>query len=178
MDYSLLTFINSFAGKWLWLDMIGIIFSDFLIYALPLIIFGVYFFSKKRKKIGIMAVKIISAVILVALVEYITNQVVARPRPFITHNEIYQLTKFFVPPTDYSFPSGHTSLAFVMVFSVLVDWKKFGLILLIPAFLVGLSRIFVGVHYPIDIVGGIVTAILAVFVIEFLTKRFNILHQK
>lgn len=178
MDYTILTFINSFAGKWPWLDTIGIIFSDFLIYALPLIIFGVYFFSKKRKKIGKMALKIIGAVILVALVEHITNQVVARPRPFISHNEVYQLAKLFAPPTDFSFPSGHTALAFAMSFSVLVDWKKFGLILLIPALLIGLSRIFVGVHYSTDILGGIITAALSVFIIEFFINRFKIFKHK
>lgn len=172
MDYAILKFINGFAGKWLWLDSLGIIFSDFLIYAIPLIIFGVYFISKKRKKIGIMLVKIMSAVILVALVEYTTNQVVARPRPFISHNDIYQLAKFFALPTDYSFPSGHTSLAFALSFSVFINWKKFGLILLIPAFLVGLSRIFVGVHYPVDILGGIITALIVVYFVEYILRHF------
>lgn len=178
MDYTILTFINSFAGKWLWLDMICLMLSDFLIYAIPLIIFLIYFLSKKRKKIGRTAVKIISAVILVAIVEYITNHVVARPRPFITHNEIYQLAKFFASPTDFSFPSGHTALAFAMAISVLVDWKKFGLILLIPALLIGLSRIFVGVHYPADILAGIITAILAVLIIEFIFRKFKFFRQK
>lgn len=165
MDYTILKFINSFAGKWQWLDTAGVIFSDFLIYALPLIIFLIYFLSSKKNRIVQMAIKIIVAVVLVSVVEYLTNQIAARPRPFIAHKEIYQLAKFFALPTDFSFPSGHTSLAFSMALVVLLDWKKFGLILLIPAFFIGIGRIFVGVHYPSDILGGIVLAALIVYFI-------------
>ncbi len=171
MDYSILRLINNFAGQKIWLDILGIIFSDFLIFAIPLIIILVYFFSKKRRKLFFISLKIIFALVLVCLINYSLKKIIARPRPFVDHNDIYQLAKLFADLKDFSFPSNHAAIAFVMAISVLIDWKKFGLILLGLAVIVGLGRIFVGVHYPTDVLGGIITALVAVFLIKFLGRR-------
>jgi undecaprenyl-diphosphatase len=86
--------------------------------------------------------------------------------------EVYQLTKFFAQTKDYSFPSYHTAGVFVLALVVLFDWRKFGIILLVPAIIVGIARVFAGVHYPSDILGGILTALISVFFINYLLSKF------
>ena len=77
------------------------------------------------------------------------------------------LTLMVGKATDYSFPSGHTGSAFalaVVVFMVMPG--KYGIIALVLATLMGLSRLYVGIHYPGDVIGGmvlgIITSIIAV----------------
>jgi len=173
MDYVFLKWLNSFAGQWEWLDILGLICAEYLIFAIPLIIVLIYFFSKNRKKTLSIILKIVLALTLVYALTYLISIIVARPRPFVNNNEIYQLTKLFAKPTDFSFPSYHTATVFVFAFVVLLDWKKFGIILLIPALIVGLARIFAGIHYPIDILGGILTAFIGVVLINFILKYFK-----
>lgn len=173
MDYNFLKWFNSFAGQWEWLDILGLIFAEYLIFAIPLIIILVYFFSKNRKKILPIILKIILALALVYALNYLISLIFTRPRPFVNNNEIYQLAKLFAKPTDFSFPSYHTATAFVFAFMVLLDWKKFGIILLIPALIIGFARIFAGVHYPTDILGGILIALVSVISINFILKYFK-----
>jgi undecaprenyl-diphosphatase len=75
-----------------------------------------------------------------------------RPRPFIDVPGVHLL----VPPplTAYSFPSSHSAAAFAIAFTVVFFHRRFGLALVAAAALVALSRVFVGVHYPLDILVG------------------------
>ncbi len=174
MDYSIFNWFNALAGQKTWLDVLGIICSDFLIFSVPLIIVLVYFFSRRREKIIPVLLKIIFAFILTCLINYALKGVVARPRPFVSHVGVYRLAKLFADLKDYSFPSNHTAAVFVMAIGVLFDWKKFGLILLIPATLVGLGRIFVGVHYPSDVLAGAAIALAISWLTLFLFRDFRL----
>jgi undecaprenyl-diphosphatase len=176
MDQFILQWINNFAGKREWLDMLGVIISEYLIFLLPIIIFLVYFFSKKSNGFLIFK-KILLSLIFVYLFNYLIGYLVARPRPFVTDKGIYQLAKFFARASDYSFPSQHTATAFVLALVVFLDKKKLGIILLILAALIGGSRIFVGVHYPSDILGGILMACLSILFIDYLIK-FKTIFRK
>ena len=61
MDYIFIKWFNGFAGKWEWLDILGLICAEYLIFAIPLIVILVYFFSKRRKKTLSIILKIILA---------------------------------------------------------------------------------------------------------------------
>ena len=68
---------------------------------------------------------------------------------------------------DYSFPSGHTGSAFALAVVIfMVMDRKYGIIALILASLMGFSRLYVGIHYPSDVLGGVilgvVTSVIAV----------------
>lgn len=95
-------------------------------------------------------------------------------RPFVTLN----LTPLYHFNPDPSFPSVHTTIMAVMAFSYLYFKSRWSAFFLIMTSWVGISRIYVGVHYPLDIVGGILTAILSLIIskqiIRFLKLMFSI----
>lgn len=171
MDQLILQWINSFAGENLWLDTLGIVIGEYLIIALPIIIFLVYFLTQKKNLFPIFG-KILLGLFIVFCLNYLISEVVARPRPFVEDQAIYQLSKFSARKTDYSFPSYHTSIAFIFSLIIFFDKKKFGIFLLIAAFLIGLARIFSGVHYPSDIFAGFLTALTSVFILNYTVKKF------
>lgn len=119
-------------------------------------------FSKKTRMVGIMGITAL-------LLSFLLNNVVlknlfARRRPF---DVIEGLMPLIERPTDYSFPSGHTAASFAVAelfFEKLP--KKFGVPALILAVLIAVSRIYIGVHYPSDIIGGIAGGTLAGFFAE------------
>lgn len=174
LDHSLFLWINSWAGKFISLDILGIFCADFLIFAIPLIIIFFYFFNRRDRLVPVL-LKIILAMALAYLISYLLNYVLGvfflRRRPFVIYSAIYQLSKFLASPQDFSFPSDHTAAAFVAALIVFMDWRKFGLILLVLSLLVGVSRIFIGVHYPLDILGGILTACLSVWIVNIIFKK-------
>jgi undecaprenyl-diphosphatase len=74
-------------------------------------------------------------------------------RPFADHPG--QTVLLVQHGADNSFPSDHASVAFAIAFAVLVFHRRLGIVLLAVAVGVGLDRIFVGVHYPVDVLTSV-----------------------
>ncbi len=167
LDHALFEIINSLAGRWILLDGLGIFFANYLIICLSLFLLYFWFF----KKINSRAVfSIFISVAIVLLLNKLISVFYFRPRPFITYPETYQLVFPFVD--NKSFPSDHTAAAFALATSFLSFNKKWGKWFLVGAFLIGLSRVFVGVHYPLDIfVGGLLGTGVAVAVRRIIIGR-------
>ncbi|MFA5413088.1 MAG: phosphatase PAP2 family protein [Patescibacteria group bacterium] len=173
MDFYLFQLINNFAGKWWPLDWFGIFCAEYLIFAMAFVIIAWTIFNKNNRRADTV---IILEIILAAFFSYLTkiviNLIYFRPRPFFVHDVNLLIGKI----SDGSFPSAHTFLSFAMAFGIYLYNKKLGIVLLISAALVSVSRIYVGVHYPTDILGGIVLAGLAVYAVNKINwkKIFNI----
>jgi undecaprenyl-diphosphatase len=133
---------------------------------------------KKTRKCGIMVL----ATLLVMLVvnNIVLKNLIARARPYATYPELVSdLADIIHIPKSYSFPSGHTVSAMAVAFTVLSQHKKLGLVTIILAFLMGLSRLYVGVHFPTDVYGGIiVAALISLSVIVAEKKLFPIISSK
>lgn len=96
------------------------------------------------------------------------KHLVARSRPF---DVIAALHPLISKPTDYSFPSGHTACSFAVGFLLFRKLpKKFDIPCLLLAILIGFSRIYVGVHYPSDVIAGAVSGIVIGYVAENLVN--------
>lgn len=76
---------------------------------------------------------------------------VKRPRPFLDHEGLHVLVS---AKTDYSFVSDHATLIMAMAVALFVANRKFGLVGLGLGLLEGFCRVYMGVHYPTDVVGG------------------------
>ncbi|MCD7882412.1 MAG: phosphatase PAP2 family protein [Lachnospiraceae bacterium] len=80
-----------------------------------------------------------------------------RIRPY---EVIEGLTCLIQPATDASFPSGHTGASFASAVAICRQVpRKYGILLLVLASLIAFSRLYVGIHYPTDVLGGLVTGI-------------------
>jgi len=97
----------------------------------------------------------------------ILKNTIRRIRPFNAHHEVENMV---YPLDEFSFPSGHTSTAF-LVAMIMTHFTPFLAIpMFVFAFLVGMARIYLGVHYPSDILGGIIfgtgMAQVAILIVE------------
>ena len=91
------------------------------------------------------------------------------PRPFVTLN----FTPLVNEMADASFPSRHATISSVIVFSYIFFKSKWSLVFLFAAVWVGISRIYVGVHYPLDILGGFITGVVALAISLQIKKVLN-----
>lgn len=75
-----------------------------------------------------------------------------RARPFISDTEIAPLIK---TPSSSSFPSGHAATAAAGALTLSIIYPAFAPALLLSGLLVALSRVYLGVHYPFDVLAGV-----------------------
>lgn len=116
----------------------------------------VLLFPKKTRKTGFLCAGSLIGSLLIN--NEILKKLVARTRPFDAFSDLVPLVG---RPGGDSFPSGHTGAAFAFCWVIFrTQPKKFGIPALILAGLMGLSRLYVGVHYPTDVIAGMITGIL------------------
>lgn len=97
------------------------------------------------------------------LIVHVLKRKVNRPRP---HTVLDMITKFDVPICDYSFPSGHTTAAFALANILAMTFTFYAPILLGVAAIVAISRMYLGVHYPSDVLVGLVIATICSMIVH------------
>lgn len=128
-------------------------------------------FFKKTRLSG--ALLLISLTISFILNDLVVKNIVQRPRPHITFSKIVPLVP---PPGKYSFPSGHTACAFSSMITLFFTQKKYAITGLIIAFIMGFSRIYVGVHYPTDVFFGAILGTTVAALTAMIFKK--IVHKE
>lgn len=109
----------------------------------------------KTRRTG--AAMLVSMGLCYLLNDIVLKYLVQRPRPFLASEELMVLVSL---PTSWSFPSGHTCSSFAAACSIWrTQGKKAGIPAAILAALIGFSRMYVGVHYPTDVLCGMLVGI-------------------
>ena len=114
---------------------------------------GIFLFALNDDNARRVALAASLAVGLSILLFMSVKNLIGRPRPF----ESWQaLSCMMAPPDKFSFPSGHTMTAFAVWGTLFVGLPGLSHVYLVIAILIGLSRIFLGLHYPSDVLVGAV----------------------
>ena len=162
-------FQNSF------LNVLMPILTDFgSLIAWSLICVALYIFGgRKAKKVAILG---LIALFLSNVAVYFLKYIVAEPRPFLVLSHVHQLIS---ENEIYSFPSGHTTSSFAVATVIGLKYKlkvkniKFRLIYPLLAFaaIIGFSRVYIGVHYPLDVISGALIGTIFALTVLKLEKR-------
>ena len=136
---------------------------------LLIVLVGIVFVGlrlKTRKK-DIVWMTLISLP-LILIIAKISGHFFYDPRPFVVHHFI-PLVKHVA---DNGFPSDHALLSFAIASLAFAFNKKLGLTLFVVGVLVGFSRVYVGIHSPIDIVGSfVISTVITYLVYHFLLLK-------
>lgn len=165
MNNDLFFLIFGLNNKNPFLDQLMIFSTDYLIYIAFFIIFALGVKGSIKEKKSLLVI-LIAFPILILMIKGI-HLFIVQPRPFVE----YEILPLISPLEDASFPSRHASIIFTIAFSYLFYKSKWSSFFLALAITVGISRVYVGVHYPLDILGGIAFGFLAVL-LSWRIKKF------
>lgn len=119
-----------------------------------------------RRRLAMAACQVVLAVTVAWIIpDAVLKPLAARPRPFVTHADLPLLRE---QPPDYSFPSGHASTAVAGAYALTAMWPAGRAAWWTLAACIALSRAYLGVHYPTDLVAG---ALLGWFIGWFVVGR-------
>ena len=113
-----------------------------------------------------MAVALIADLIICNV---ILKPIVARIRPYSINQTVHLLV---TPLKDYSFPSGHTAASFASVSALyFAGRKRMAAGTLIVSVLIAFSRMYLYVHYPTDVLGGLIIGLLCGWIADVIIKK-------
>lgn len=139
----------------------------------------VLLFIPKCRKAG--AVLGLSLLIGLLIGNLTLKPLIARIRPYDLFYELNgeKIKLLIDAESSFSFPSGHTLASFEAATALLINKRKLGIIALVLAILIAFSRMYLFVHYPTDILGGIVLGVInAILATIIVNKVINIYNSK
>lgn len=156
MNTQLLLFINGLAGKNGFLDSFMIFTATYLVvivFLMAVVYIGLLIYERMWRPVLYFFGTLVVSFLLLQL----ASMLALDRRPFMDH----ALTQLVAHAPGNSFPSDHTTVTAAIAMGLLLftRFKKIGYVTLALAVLIGFSRIFVGIHYPLDIAGGLLVGV-------------------
>lgn len=126
---------------------------------------------EKTRKYGVaMAIAMLMNLVLCNLT---LKPLIARPRPYT----LREATLLIPRPGDHSFPSGHTASSFAAAGALLFLKAKWRVPAVVLAALIGLSRLYLYVHYPTDVLGGMLLGLACGFIASVIVKKLPFFQE-
>lgn len=167
VDLRVFNFIKGFSKKSRALDFLAVFCASYLGYVLIFILAVAAFYAGNWQMF-------FTPMLAGAVARFLLNNTVyffyQRPRPV----EVLPITALIKKPDHPAFPSGHASFFFALAFALFLFNIPLAIVATTAALCISLARIFAGVHWPSDIVGGTCSAGLSFFCVIFFQVLLNL----
>jgi len=166
LNQILFQFVHHFAGRFIILDDLGVFFAVYLPYFIAAaFLLLVWEAGEWRQKIYRFAEGAMAAILARGLIEEIIHLFYYHPRPF----DFYGFAPL-IAESGWSFPSGHACFFFALAMVAWFAHRKWGAWLFVLAIVNGIARIYTGVHWPFDVLGGAAIGIVSALFIHWLMR--------
>src|SRR3989344_5925549 len=167
INHSVFEFIHQFAGQNFILDDIGIFIAKYLAYGMTAAFLVLaYYESDWRKRLYVFSEGAIAIMLARGLFTPHLRFFYHHLRPFV----VYGFTPL-VAEDGFSFPSGHAAWFFALALTVWYVNRRWGVWFFALSALMGIARIYAGVHWPLDIFGGVLVGLFAAYLTRCLLER-------
>ena len=174
MNETIFYTINSIAGQSQVIDQLVIFLSDRFAYLLVLGLLISFFYYKDKRQGARDILIVLASAFSAYVIAYLLKNVLPHPRPFEVLSDAHIL---YTHGGGDSFPSGHATFFMALATSLFFVHRRFAVIYLLGALIIGSMRIVVGAHWPFDILagwilGGIV-GVCAYHILKYLIARIE-----
>ena len=172
INIELFRMFNDLGKEVMFLNPIMIFFAKYMKYFL---LFGIimYWFTRKREN-RIMIISSMFAFVIAEVFGAIAGAIHSNNQPFVELNNVNQLIGHAI---DNSFPSDHAIEFFSICITFLLFKKNLRYVWLAIAILVSISRVWVGVHYPADILVGAILGIIGAALCYWIIPQLNVIKK-
>lgn len=145
--------VNSFARHTSWLHAVAAAYIPIAVALLALLVVAGFLLARNRRSEPLAKALWAGAACLLAVaVNQPLIQAVAEPRPFVTLPHVLVLVHH---AADFGFPSDHATLAGAAAAGLLLFDRRLGIAALVIGLLLAADRVYIGVHYPGDVLAGL-----------------------
>lgn len=147
-------------------DNLIIFCAKYLVFLIPLVWLYVFFKIEIKSRRQFILTTLLAVAIAVILSK-LAGKFYFHHRPFVMNN----ITPLVSHPNNNGFPSDHTLLATTLALVITVYRKQLGVVALIVAISVGIGRVLADVHWPVDIIGGLMFGVIAAYTGYYIVKK-------
>jgi len=163
LDTNLFFLLNSLAGRSPVLDLLIVFCAQYLAY---LLVAAFLILAYRTRNRVLFWVPLISALIARLGITELIRFFYHRPRPFMVY-PVQQL----LSDSAWSFPSGHATFFFALSTGVYFYNKKWGIAFFLATILITVARVIAAVHYPSDILGGMLIGIATAYLVKYFVQK-------
>ena len=164
-DYVLFHAVNGFAGRSSTLDAVMIASAKYLPIVFALALIALYLSWRPLNQRGAFLAGV--SALLALGIGQLVGKSFPRPRPYLSHT----VNQLIPPSLDTSFPSDHAILGFSVAVMIWRYNRRVGAALLVLATIMAIARVFVGAHYPADVLGGAILGSVVSVALASLSER-------
>ncbi len=172
VNIHLFRYINDLGKQYTFLNIPMILIAEYMVYFLAIATLLLWFSSKKKNRM----------MVLCAMVSFLFAEIGGKIAGILHSNyqpfeELLNVNKLIEKTVDNSFPSDHTILFFSICLSFYLFKRGIWLFWVILALIVGISRIWVGVHYPMDVFVGAFIATMSSILVYLTLPKLKLTNQ-
>jgi membrane-associated phospholipid phosphatase len=172
IDGSLYLQVTTFARDTPWLNGVLNAYSSYGIVLFALLIVAAWWAARRESTTTMTAALAVPvAAVLAYVVNALLKVVVAEPRPCFAYPTAF-LLEACPASSDYAFPSNHSVAVAAMAAALVLVSRRLAVVAVVAAAVMGFSRVYVGAHYPHDVIAGLLIGAVVGYVVAVLARRY------